>query len=100
MSEGFDIPPPILKENSAEYLELLAKEEEADRWIEKYSIDTYPSIDNTHKQMSDKKYSIKDSDVNGNDLLKRILNSILFTLIYFLGLFIIFVIWLIENFTM
>ena len=48
LSEGLDIPPPVLKENADEYFELLAKEEEADKWIEKYSIDTYPNIDNTN----------------------------------------------------
>ena len=77
LSEGLDIPPPVLKENADEYFELLAKEEEADKWIEKYSIDTYPNIDNTNKQMSDKKYSIKDPEIYGNDLLKRVLISIL-----------------------
>ena len=84
MSEGLDIPSPILKENSAEYLELLAKEEEADRWIEKYSIDTYLSIDNTHKQMSEKKYSVKDPEVKENTFLKNILISILTSLIMLL----------------
>lgn len=100
LSEGLDIPPPVLKENADEYFELLAKEEEADKWIEKYSIDTYPNIDNTNKQMSDKKYSIKDSEIYGNDLLKRVLISILVTLIYFFGLFILFVIWISQNLTM
>ena len=100
LGEGLDIPPPVLKENADEYFELLAKEEEADKWIEKYSIDTYPNIDNTNKQMSDKKYSIKDPEIYGNDLLKRVLISILVTLIYFFGLFIFFVIWVSQNLTM
>ena len=72
LSRELDIPPPILKENADEYFELLANEKDADRWIEKYSIDTYTSIDNTNKQMSDKKYSIEDPKINQYPLLKNI----------------------------
>ena len=71
MVRGLDIPPPILKENADEYFELLAKEKEADRWIEKYSIDANPSIDNINEQMRDKKYSIKDPIIKENPLIKN-----------------------------
>ncbi len=100
LSRELDIPPPILKENADEYFELLANEKDADRWIEKYSIDTYPSIDNRNKQMSDKKYSIEDPKINQYPLLKNILISLLTSLIMLLIMFIIFIWWLAESLTM
>ena len=100
LSRELDIPPPVLKENADEYFELLAKEKDADRWIEKYSIDTYPSIDNTNKQMSDKKYSIKDPEINQYPLLKKILISLLTSLIMLLIMFILFIWWVAETHTM
>ena len=100
LSRELDIPPPILKENADEYFELLAKEKDADRWIEKYSIDTYPSIDNTNKQMSDKKYSIKDPEVKKNTFLENILISFFMNLVTLLVMFILFTWVIVENLNM
>ena len=100
MVSGLDIPPPVLKENADEYFELLAKEKDADRWIEKYSIDAYPSIDNSNEQMRDKKYSIKNPIINEYPLLKNILISLLVSLMMLLIMFIMFIWWLTENLTM
>lgn len=95
-----DIPPPVLKENADEYFELLAKEKDADRWIEKYSIDTYPSIDNANKQMSDKKYSIKDLGVKERTFLENILISFFTTIVMLLFMFIMFMWAIAENLNM
>ena len=96
LGRELDIPLPVLKENADEYFELLAKEKDADRWIEKYSIDTYPSIDNTNKQMSDKKYSIKDPEVEKNTFLENILISFFMHLVTLLVMFILFT-WVIVE---
>jgi len=50
LGRGLDIPPPVSKENSDEYFEVLAKreaEKEAEKWIEKHSNeDRHYTIDN------------------------------------------------------
>ena len=100
MVSGLDIPPPVLKENADEYFELLEKEKDADRWIEKYSIDTYPSIDNANKQMSHKKYSIKDLGVKERTFLENILISFFTTIVMLLFMFILFMWAIAENLNM
>lgn len=89
-----------MKENADEYFELLAKEKDADRWIEKYSIDTYPSIDNTNKQMSDKKYSIKDPGAKVKTFFENILISFFTTIVMLLFMFILFMWSIVENLNM
>ena len=45
------IPPPVLKENEAEYLEELSKIKKAEDWVEKYSGESLPyqTVDETEQ---------------------------------------------------
>ena len=69
MERGLDIPPPIVKENEAEYLIELAKIKESDEWIKKHSVE--------NKSNTSENKIVQNQQINDKELFMEFFEALI-----------------------